>query len=116
MTTSTPSPDSFLPLRPLELLVLAMLTDGPLHGYGLRQAILDHTGGSLEVEAANLYRHIRRLHGEQLIDLTGQGVAPGEDERRRYFRLTPLGKRVLRAEMERLRTLVHFAENRGIVG
>lgn len=107
--------ESFLPLRPLELLVLTMLSDGPLHGYGIRQAILDHTGGSMEVEAANLYRHIRRLNDEQLIDLTAQRAAADEDERRRYFRLTPLGKRVLTAEMERLRALVQFAEQRRIV-
>jgi DNA-binding PadR family transcriptional regulator len=107
--------ESFLPLRPLELLVLAMLSDGPLHGYGIRQAILDHTAGTIEVEAANLYRHIRRLHDEQLIDLTTQRAAADDDERRRYFRLTPLGKRVLAAEMERLRALVQFAEQRRIV-
>ena len=108
----TSSPESFLPLKPLELLVLTMLSDGPLHGYGIRQAILEHSGGSIEVEAANLYRHIRRLHDEQLIDLTAQRTSGVDDERRRYFRLTPLGKRVLAAEIERLRALVQFADTR----
>lgn len=109
----TPSPETFLPLRPLELLVLAMLVDGELHGYAIRQAILELTGGSIEVEAGNLYRHIRRLNAESLIE-----VAPRRrdgDERRRNFRLTPLGRRVLSAELERLRALVRYAEARRLL-
>jgi len=109
-------PEQFLPLRPLELLVLTMLAEAPLHGYAIRQAIVDHTGDSIEVEAGNLYRHIRRLHAETLIDVTARGARDSDDERRRYFRLTSLGRRVLAAELERLRTLVHFAEQRQLVG
>jgi len=116
MPTSNDRPEAFLPLRPLELLVLAMLADAPLHGYAIRQAILDHTGESIEVEAGNLYRHIRRLHAETLIDVTQRSSRAGDDERRRYFRLTALGRRVLAAELERLRTLVHFGEQRRIIG
>jgi DNA-binding PadR family transcriptional regulator len=111
----TPPPETFLPLRPLELLVLAMLGDQPLHGYAIRQAIIEHTGGSIEVEAGNLYRHIRRLHAESLIDVEARRPHEDEDERRRYFRLTPLGRRVLAAELERLRALVRFAENRRLI-
>ena len=115
MSPSVPSPETFLPLRPLELLVLTMLGDRPLHGYAIRQAILEHTGGSIEVEAGNLYRHVRRLHSELLIDIVSQRPAEDDDERRRYFRLTALGKRVLAAELERLRALVRFAEDRRLV-
>src|SRR5215216_5929280 len=115
MPTKPLAPEVFLPLRPLELLALAMLGERPLHGYAIRQAILDQTAGSIEVEAGNLYRHIRRLHAETLIDVVSERPGEGEDERRRYFRLTPLGKRVLAAELERLRALVHFAEDRRLV-
>src|SRR6187551_12648 len=115
MSASRDRPQAFLPLRPLELLVLAMLADAPLHGYAIRQAILDHTGESIEVEAGNLYRHIRRLHAEGLIDVTVQSRVP-DDDRRRYFRLTALGRRVLAAELERLRALVQFGEQRRIIG
>ena len=107
-------PTDFLPLRPLELLVLAMVAEKPLHGYGIRQAILDHTGGWVDVEAGNLYRHIRRLHAESLLEI----VRPrrlGDAERRREFRITPAGRRVLAAELERLRDLIRFAEARGLV-
>lgn len=116
MSTAHDRPEAFLPLRPLELLVLAMLADAPLHGYAIRQAILDHTGESIEVEAGNLYRHIRRLHAEALIDVTQRSGRVDDDERRRYFRLTALGRRVLSAELERLRALVHFAEQRRLIG
>jgi DNA-binding PadR family transcriptional regulator len=93
-----------------------MLAETPLHGYAIRQAIVDHTGDSIEVEAGNLYRHIRRLHAELLIDVAARNAREGDDERRRYFRLTPLGRRVLAAELERLRVLVRFAEQRQLVG
>ena len=108
-------PSDFLPLRPLELLVLAMVAEKPLHGYGIRQAILDHTGGSVEVEAGNLYRHIRRLHEEALLEIVSQRRV-GDVERRREFRITPSGRRVLAAELERLRHLIRFAEARGLIG
>ena len=110
------SPQAFLPLRPLELLVLTMLADGELHGYAIRKAILDHTGGSIEVEAGNLYRHIRRLHAETLIAIAPKRTRNDEeDERRRYFRLTPLGRLVLSAELERLRALVRFGADRHLI-
>ena len=114
-TTTQVRPEQFLPLRPLELLVLAMLADAPLHGYAIRQAILDHTSNKIEVEAGNLYRHIRRLHADTLIDVTQRAGGDNDDERRRYFRLTPLGRRVLSAELERLRVLVHFGETRRLI-
>ena len=115
MPTPQVRPEVFLPLRPLELLVLAMLADAPLHGYAIRQAIVEHSGGSIEVEAGNLYRHIRRLHTETLIDVTHRDGRDSDDERRRYFRLTPLGRRVLSAELERLRALVQFGETRRLL-
>ena len=109
-------PGDFLPLRPLELLVLVMVAESPLHGYGIRQAIVEHTGGSIEVEAGNLYRHIRRLHAESLLEIVRRRGSDEDVERRRYFRITLLGRRVLAAEIERLRVLVRFAEERRLIG
>ena len=60
-------PEALLPLRPVELLLLTMLAAGNRHGYGLRQDILDSTGGRIELEAGTLYRHIRRLEDEGLV-------------------------------------------------
>ena len=113
---STPSPASQLPLKAVDVLVLTMLSGGERHGYGIRQDIIDHTGGAIALEAGNLYRTIRRLEADGFIDESGRRPAAGsDDERRRYYRLTPLGKRVLAAELERLRTLVKLGEERRII-
>ena len=102
------------PLKPIELLILTMLAAGDRHGYGIRQDILDHTGGQVEIEAGNLYRHIRALEDEGLLT-DGRGPRSETDERRIYYRLSPHGRRVLAAEMSRLRALVRLAEQRGIL-
>lgn len=109
MPTQNPSPSPPLPLKPVELLVLTMLSGGERHGYGIRQDILDHTNGAIALEAGNLYRTIRRLEGEGWIDESERRPSAVEDdERRRYYRLTPFGRRVLAAELERLRALVQL--------
>lgn len=108
-------PIQLLPLKPVELLVLAMLSGGPRHGYGIRQDILAHTNGAMELEAGNLYRTIRRLETDGLLDESGPRATATDDERRRYYELTPLGKRVLAAELERLRALVRLGEARRII-
>ena len=106
----------FLPLKPTELLILMMLTAGERHGYGIRQDILEHTDGAVELEAGNLYRHIRRLEDEGVLEKSGRRPAAArDDERRRYYRLTPLGRRVLAAELQRLRALVRLAEERRVI-
>jgi len=107
-------PQLFIPLKPVELLVLTMLSAGDRHGYGIRQDILEHTRGAMALEAGNLYRTIRRLESDGFLDET-TGVASGEDERRRYYHLTPLGRRVLAAELERLRDLVRLGEERRVI-
>lgn len=113
-TSEQKSPESFLPLRPVELLILTMLSAGDRHGYGIRQDILDFTEGSVAIEAGNLYRHVRSLEDDGLVDET-RPPREETDERRIYYRLTPLGKRVLAAEMLRMRGLVRLAETRGII-
>jgi len=102
------------PLKPTELLILMMLTAGERHGYGIRQDILEHTRGTVELEAGNLYRHIRRLEDEGVLEESGRRPA-ADDERRRYYRLTPVGRRVLAAELRRLRALVRLAEERRVI-
>ena len=109
-----PAECAMLPLRPTELLILMMLTAGERHGYGIRQDILDHTGGAMQLEAGNLYRHIRRLEDDGMLEESGRRPA-ADDERRRYYRLTPLGRRVLAAELRRLRDLIRLAEERRII-
>ena len=104
------------PLKPVEVLVLTMLTAGERHGYGIRQDIVEHTRGAINLEAGNLYRSIRRLELDGLLEESGRRpAADADDERRRYYRLTATGKRVLAAEMLRLRDLVRLAEERRLI-
>lgn len=113
---AVPSLAEQLPLKPVELLVLMMLSAGDRHGYGIRQDIIDHTGGAIALEAGNLYRTIRRLESDGLIDQSARRpAAPTDDERRRYYRLTPFGRRVLAAELQRVRALVRLGEQRRII-
>jgi DNA-binding PadR family transcriptional regulator len=112
--TSLPDPQALLPLRPLDVLILTMLAAGDRHGYGIRQDVLDHSEGRIELEAGSLYRTIRRLEDTALIQANAAGRTD-EDPRRIYYRLTQFGRAVLAAEMRRLRDLVRLAEARRII-
>ncbi|HKS04903.1 MAG TPA: PadR family transcriptional regulator [Gemmatimonadaceae bacterium] len=112
--TNPPRPEALLPLRALDTLILTMLAGGDRHGYGIRQDVYDHSGGSIELEAGSLYRNIRRLEERELIK-AGDDPAAGDDPRRIYYSLTAFGRRVLAAEMHRLRNLVRLAEARRII-
>jgi len=113
---SRKTPESLIPLKPVELLILTMLTAGERHGYGIRQDIIDHTDGAMRLEAGNLYRSIRRLLDDGLVESSDRRrAAEPDDERRRYYRLTTFGRRVLAAEMVRLRALVRLAEARRVI-
>ena len=109
-------PRAFLPLKPLDLQLLLALADEELHGYGLVQAISDRTDGLVTLEPGNLYRVIKRLLADGLVAESDRRAAPGsDDERRRYYRLTALGGRVLSAELRRLEALVSSPSVRALV-
>ena len=101
-------------LKPTELLILTALAAGDRHGYGIRQDVLELTGGDIEIEAGNLYRHVRALEDDGLVT-EAAGPRNESDERRIYYRLTASGKKTLAAEMRRLRELVRVAERNGIL-
>jgi DNA-binding PadR family transcriptional regulator len=106
------SPADVLPLRSVDFLVLLMLARGERHGYGIMQDVLAHTAGGIELEAGSLYRTIRRLEDEKLLEEAARRpAAESDDERRRYYRLTQFGRRVVAAEAARLRHLVRLAES-----
>ena len=110
------SPDDVLPLRSVDFLILLMLGRGERHGYGIMQDVLVHTDGRTELEAGSLYRTIRRLADEKLLEESARRpAAESDDERRRYYRLTPFGRRVVAAEAARLRALVRLAETARIL-
>jgi DNA-binding PadR family transcriptional regulator len=97
-----------------ELHILTILAGGDRHGYGIRQAILELTDGSVDIEAGTMYRHLRALEDDAYVSPT-RAPRTETDDRRIYYRLTPAGRRVLAAEMARLRELVRFAERNGIL-
>ena len=100
-------PRSFLPLKPLDLQLLLSVAERERHGYALVQDIAERTEGLVALEPGNLYRVIKRLLADGLVAETERRAVPElEDERRRYYRITPLGGRVLAAEIARLQALV----------
>jgi DNA-binding PadR family transcriptional regulator len=105
-----PTPQDLLPLRAVDFLILLMLAPGERHGYGIMQDVASYTEGRLELEAGSLYRTIRRLARQRLLEESARRSGPLPDDRRRYYRLTPLGRRVVAAEAARLRALVRLAE------
>ncbi len=101
------TPESFLPLKPNWFHVLLSLSGQEQHGYGIMQEVLDRTDGKVRLWPATLYGTIKRLIEEDMIVESDSRPAPDQDDaRRRYYRLTPLGRRVLAAESERLEDLV----------
>src|ERR1700691_1548357 len=100
-------PDRFLPLKPHWFHVLLSLDGEEQHGYGIMQEVLDRTGGKLRLWPAAVYGTLKRLIDEDLIEESAARPAPEQDDaRRRYYRLTRLGRRVLAAEGRRLEDLV----------
>jgi DNA-binding PadR family transcriptional regulator len=93
-----------LPLAPRDLLILAVLAEGPLHGYGLIKAVEARSSSGVQLDPANLYRVLRRMRALAWIE-----EAADADERRRTHRITAPGRAVLRAELGRLEELLSQA-------
>jgi DNA-binding PadR family transcriptional regulator len=109
-------PDALLPLRPVVFQVLLSLVDGDRHGYGIVQEIADRSSARLQIEPGNLYRTLRFMLDEGLIEASDRRPPPGkDDERRRYYRITKFGQRVASAEASRLVELVADARARKLV-
>src|SRR5690606_13020212 len=97
--------------------ILVSLSGGEQHGYGIMQEILDRTGGTVRLWPATLYGSLKKMIEAELIEESRQRPDPEEDDaRRRYYRLTSLGKRVLAAETQRLRELVKLIDAKAVRG
>ena len=106
-TTST---REFLPLPAAQFHVLVALSAGELHGYAIMRAVESSSDGLVRIGPASLYGTLKRLVEKGLAEEVAKPPSPGEDMRRRYYRLTGLGDRVCAAEAERLAALVAFAQ------
>ena len=108
--------DELLPLPPATFHILVALAEEDRHGYAIIQEIAARTGGDVRLSAGTLYRSIQRMQEQGLIVETRQRPAPElDDERRRYYRITPFGNAVARAEARRLAQMVRIARASGIV-
>jgi DNA-binding PadR family transcriptional regulator len=103
--------DSYLPLKTQWFHVLAALSEEDQHGYGIMQDILERTEGKVKLWPPILYGTIRRLLEEGLIqESPARPAAERDDPRRKYYRITAVGRRVLRAECNRLELLIRSVE------
>ena len=106
-----PKPETFLPLKTNWFHILLSLAGDEQHGYGIMQEVLDRTGGKVRLWPATLYGSLKRLIEAGLIEESHERPAREfDDARRRYYRLTRLGRSVLNAESERLQELVRILQ------
>ena len=106
--------DSFLPLPSATFHILMAVADEDRHGYGIIQDVSTSTNGELKLSAGTLYRSIQRMLEQGLLIETRDRPAPEEDdERRRYYRITPFGRDVAKAEANRLTQLIRLARKSG---
>jgi DNA-binding PadR family transcriptional regulator len=101
---------AFVPLKTNWFHILLCLADREQHGYGIMQEVLERTDGKVRLWPATLYGALRRLADEGLIEAAAERPAHERDDaRRRYYRLSTAGRRVLAAEIARLEDLVRAA-------
>ena len=108
------SPEEFLPLRPVEFQILLSLGHGPRHGYRIIQDAEDRGEGHAVPGLATLYRGLRRLDAEGLIRQSEHDES--QDDRRRPYELTTLGREVARLEARRLASQLRSAEQAALLG
>jgi DNA-binding PadR family transcriptional regulator len=119
MRRATPDagdPRGFLPLTPVEFHVLLALTDSDRHGYAILQDVERRSAEKLRLRTGTLYTVIKRMLDAGWVEETAHRPrAADDDERRRYYRLTPLGRTVVQAEARRLESLVALAREKRVL-
>ena len=106
-----------LPLTPAVLHILLALAGEERHGYGIMREVEGRTGGQTRLGPGTLYGSIKRMLADGLIEESAERPDPAmDDQRRRYYRITDLGRRVAGAEAERLAGLVETARARKLLG
>jgi DNA-binding PadR family transcriptional regulator len=108
--------DAMLPLPAATFHILIAVAREDRHGYAIIQDVEQRTGGDLRLSPGTLYRSIQRMLDQGLIRETRDRPAPElDDERRRYYRITPFGEAAARAEAQRMSALVKMAREQGLV-
>ena len=110
-------PEEYLPLPPATFHILLALADGELHGYAIMKGVEARSEGTVRLGPGTLYGSLKRLLEAGLVEEGGERADPERgDERRRYYRLTPLGLSVVRAEARRLDAMVRAARRKKLIG
>jgi DNA-binding PadR family transcriptional regulator len=110
----TTEADALLPLPAATFHILVALADEDRHGYAIMQEVTARTGGQLTLSAGTMYRSIQRMLEQGLVAEISARPAPElDDERRRYYRITPFGRTVARAEARRLAQMLKLARASG---
>jgi DNA-binding PadR family transcriptional regulator len=108
--SSQRDPKEKIPLSPIALYVLLALADADRHGYAIIKEIETATGGEVRLLPGSLYRLIKQLVDDAwIIEVEGPRSAVPDDERRRYYRITPWGRQIAQAEVERLAGVMRMA-------
>jgi DNA-binding PadR family transcriptional regulator len=116
MAENTPSPQDHLPLTPAVFNIMLALADGEKHGYGIMLDVESNTSGTVQMGPGTLYGSIKRMLKAALIEESDERPdADLDDQRRRYYRLTGSGQRVLRLEAERLASQVATARAKNLL-
>ena len=109
-------PRDLLPLTPAVLHILLALADEERHGYGIMREVEGRTGGETRIGPGTLYGSIKRMLADGLIEESDERPDPAlDDQRRRYYRITHLGRRVAGAEAKRLAGLVNTARKKKLL-
>jgi DNA-binding PadR family transcriptional regulator len=108
-------PDPLVPLPPPVFHILIALAEGERHGYAIMQDVAERSGGRLRMSPGTLYGSIKRMAEQGLIEEVWPRAPAPDEERRRYYRLTRLGRRTAEAEAARLSDLLKQARAHGLV-
>jgi DNA-binding PadR family transcriptional regulator len=115
MTIKSQNPDEMLPLTPAVFHILLALADEERHGYSIMEHVAETTGGRIKMGPGTLYGTVKRLLTVKMIEESDERPEPQlDDERRRYYRLTLFGRRVLGAEVSRYSKMVKSARAAGV--
>jgi len=116
MTETLQNPEEFTPLTPAVFNILLSLADGEKHGYGIMLEVEANTNGQVIMGPGTLYGSIKRMLKADLIEESDERDDPEmDDQRRRYYKLTNLGRRTLHMEAERLASQVMIAKAKNIL-
>ena len=107
--------EQYLPLTPLSLAVLLALGDQDRHGYAIIQEVVRQTGGALRPGTGTLYAALQRMLEDGSIGPSRNLPQPDEDQRRRYYGITELGRAVARAEVARMRRAIEIADEKDLM-